>query len=194
VGSERENQLFGKYEDQTKTEQSGEGDMRAIYNIKGLCPRTDMRNAGFSIDLHPLWMEAVRDSWLNQNNVNTAIQNMHRPWLDGCGYDAVFDPDNCGAFADKTKPAGPDSRPLYDIHSIRVKWGAWGPEHITVPGDACGLDISNAMGGFVGGKSLHPHNVDTIRQAHLLLVVFTFFADTLVMSELERERATKGQP
>lgn len=159
--------------------------MNAIYHIKGLCPRTDMRNAGFMIDLHPLWPEAVKKcEWLNQSSVNEGIKNMHRAWLDGCGYTALFDPDNYGATADKNKKPGPKARPLYDVHSIHVTWGAWGPEHITIPGDACGLDIDRSIGGFRGGKSLLPHNVDHIRQAHLLLVVFTFFADTLILNEL----------
>lgn len=168
--------------------------MRAIYHISGLCPRTDMHNAGFSIELHPLWTEAVKDSGLTQAMVNTGILNMHRAWLDGCGYNAIFDPDNCGCDADKKKKPGPKAGPLYDQHAIRVQWGEWGPEHITVPGDACGLDIDRSMGGFRGGKTLYPHNVDSIRQAHLLLVVFTFFADTLILRERNPAKAKEAAP
>lgn len=166
--------------------------MKAIYHIKGLCPRTDidMGRCGFGIDLHPLWKESVALSGLTQALVNTGISNMCRAWLDGCGYNAIFDPDR-SAMDDweakklgKNIKYGPNARPLYDVHSIRVQWGEWGPEHITVPGNACGLDIENASYcGFTDGRSLAPHNVDTIAQAHLLLVVFTFFADTLMLRE-----------
>lgn len=167
--------------------------MKAIYHIDGLCPRTDidMGRAGFCIHLHPLWREAVLGCpILNQESVNTAIKNMYRPWLDGCGYDAIFDPDRDPLdvwrnekFGEKIKYSK-NARPLYGEHSIRVQWGEWGPEHINVPGNACGLDIERSFcGGFKDGKSFVPHNVDTINQAHLILVIFTFFAGTLILNE-----------
>lgn len=129
--------------------------MNAYYNIKGLCPN-GRGDCGFAIDLSPTWPEAVKLANLDQNKVNHAIQTMGRQWLDGCGFAWI------------------------DTYLIRVQWGEWGPEHITVPGDACGLDLSRSIGGFKGGMSLTPHNVDNIRQAHLLLVVFTFFANEIV--------------
>lgn len=168
--------------------------MNAIYNIKGLCPRTDidMGRCGFGIDLHPSWKEAVAAcDWLGQPQVNEGIKNMHRAWLDGCGFNSIYDPDNSGFDRDKNKKPGPNARPLYDVHSIHVRWGEWGPEHITVPGNACGLDIDRGFGGFLGGMSLVPHNVDSIAQAHLLLVVFTFFAETLVLNEMNLNRTAR---
>jgi hypothetical protein len=148
-----------------------------LYHIKGLCPgKTD---AGFTIELWPRWKEGVAAAGLKQKNIQNLIQTMGRVWLDGCGYTAIFDPDNCGVDKDETKPPGPKSRPLYGIESIHVQWGEWGPEHITVPGDACGLDIATSFATY-GGRTLYPHNVDTIRQAHLLLIVFTFIADEVV--------------
>lgn len=168
--------------------------MKAIYHINGLCPRTDidMGRCGFSIDLHPSWRQAVKDcDWLTQKEVLEGIKNMHRAWLDGCGYSAIYDPDNSGVDRIKGKSPGPNAHPLYDIHSIRVQWGEWGPEHITVPGDACGLDIGRSIGGFRDGMSLHPHNVDSLAQAHLLLVVFLFFADTLILNEKAAEMKGK---
>lgn len=159
--------------------------MNAIYHIKGLCPRTDISlgRCGFCIDLHPSWEVAVSNCELNQDIVNVGVKNMHRLWLDACGYNQIFDPYNSGFDRDENKKPGPRATPLYGEHAIRVIWGKWGPEHITVPGNACGLDIDRSFGGWMGGRSLVPHNVDTIAQAHLLLVVFTFFADTLILQE-----------
>ncbi len=156
-----------------------------MYHITRLCPRTDidMGRCGFSINLYPAWRQAVEDSKLTQHHIDTAIKNYHRAWLDGCGYDAIFDPDkdplaeweerNLGK---KSKP-GPNARPLYDIHSIRVAWGEWGPEHITVPGNACGLDIDRSS---LTGCSLVPHNIDNFGQVILLLTVFTTFAEHVI--------------
>jgi hypothetical protein len=107
---------------------------------------------------------------------------MGRSWLDGCKFATMFDPDNCGFGADKKKPLGPNARPLYKPGlDLRVTWGKWGPEHITVPGNACGLDVDeNGFGSPRDGACLNPHNVDSVNQAHLLLVVFTWFAGVVI--------------
>lgn len=152
-----------------------------LYHIKGLCPRCN-----FCISLWPAWRDEVARWGKTQTDINTGIKNMGRAWLDGCGYNSIFDPDNSGFDRDERKPPGPNARPMYEPNSaLRVQWGEWGPEHITVPGDACGLDLDwDNFGAPRGGKVLVPHNVDSIAQAHLLLVVFTWFADCLI---LERE-------
>lgn len=137
-----------------------------LYHIAGLCPRTDidMGRCGFAIKLYPAWKEAWATYRFNdskcftQDHANRAVAGMGKAWLEGCGYkDDLW------------------------RNSIRVSWGEWGPEHICVPGNACGLDLDDIFGKPMGGKLLLPHNVDSIAQAHLLLVVFTFFADTLVL-------------
>jgi hypothetical protein len=33
---------------------------------------------------------------------------------------------------------------LWTDRDIRVEWGEWGPEHISVPGNACALDIDES--------------------------------------------------
>lgn len=139
-----------------------------LYHVYGLCPRTDISlgRCGFGIKLWPAWKDEIEKLGLNQAKVNTGIGNMARYWLDGHGYSQIFDPDNEGFDRDKNKPPGPNARPLYDAHCIRVSWGEWGPEHITVPGNACGLDINQGIGTPEGGKCLEPHNVDSITQAH----------------------------
>lgn len=156
-----------------------------LYNIKGLCPRREMSGAGFCIQLWPEWKREVTLLGWTQKGIDQVITKLGRTWLDGCGYDQIFDIDNCGFDMDKSKPPGPNARPMYDPRTdIRVTWGEWGPEHITVPGNACGLDICTGFGAPRGGVVLAPHNVDTIKQAHLLLVVFTWFAN-LIVAQIE---------
>ena len=128
--------------------------MSTLYHIDGLCPRTDiaMGRCGFNIQLFPDWKKAVDKSGLTQQKINTLLDNMHRPWLDGCGYDALFDPDETPEERWKrhhgllTANPGPNTHPLYGRTELRIQWGEWGPEHLVVPGDACGLDIEDGCG------------------------------------------------
>jgi hypothetical protein len=155
------------------------------YDIEGLCPRTDidMSRHGFGLKLHAKWRELVWAREMTQEMVDTGIENRGRHWLDACGYAALFDPDNYGVDRDKSKPPGPDAYPMYRPNcDLRVTWGEWGPEHITVPGNACGLDIDRGFGSPPGGRLLAPHNIDTANQKLLLLVVFTWFANDLALN------------
>jgi hypothetical protein len=161
--------------------------MKMLYQIKTSGPRTDMHSCPIQIDLWPEWRDAVAESALTQDKVNKWILNMHRSILDGHGYDDMFDPDDHDWDALKKKNPGPNARPLYDQHAIRIRWGEWGPEHITVPGDACGLDIDRSIGGPRGGRSLFPHNVDTMRQAYMLITIFGWFGDYIISQELLKE-------
>lgn len=155
-----------------------------------------MSGAGFNVQLFPSWREAVAEhDYLNQQTVNESVKNMGRFWLDSCGYSEIFDPDNCGFEKDPTNPPGPNARPLYEPQSsIRIRWGEWGPEHITVPGNACGLDISDGIfapyAARERGKVLVPHNVDSKDQALLLLIIFTWFADCLILDQLTKSHNT----
>lgn len=155
------------------------------YDIDGLCPRTDvdMGRHGFCIKLFAEWKELVFNRNLTQENVNAALDSLGRLWLDACGFSGTFDPDNCGCEMDPKKAPGPKARPMYTPNlDLRVTWGEWGPEHITVPGNACGLDLSQGMGAPRGGRILAPHNVDSATQKLLLLVVFTWFANDLTLN------------
>lgn len=161
------------------------------YDIDGLCPRLDlnMGRHGFCIKLYREWPRLVANRCLTQEEANTAIESLGRVWLDSCGYDSIFDPDNCGHEMDPKKPPGLDARPSYrPNHHLRVTWGEWGPEHITVPGNACGLDIGRAPGEPPGGRTLLPHNIDSSRQKLLLLIVFTWFASDLSLNWILSER------
>jgi hypothetical protein len=154
-----------------------------MYHIFGLCPRTDISlgRCGFGIKLYPAWRNAVAASGLTQATINSAIKNLHRAWLDGCGYDKLSDPGV--SIWEEQKPGykpGQNARPLYDVHSIRIAWGEWGPEHISVPGNACGLDISDGINAPENGRILTPHNVDSFAQVILLLTIFTTLADRIV--------------
>lgn len=155
------------------------------YLIRALEPTRNMMGGhGFFIDLHPKIKELTHV--LTQEMVDTKIDNMGRQWLDCCGYDALYDPDDPG-FPDwdveARKPHGPNVRPLFDARQIRVAWGPWGCEHICVPGNACGLDLSMShFGGyFIDGEMLCPHNVDTWSQKTLLLLVFCSFMEDVIL-------------
>ncbi len=150
----------------------------------------DMGRCGFCIHLWPAWKEATVKRALTPAQVHHAVGKLGNIWLDGCGFNQMFDPDK-DPFAEwsernlgKKAPLGPNARRLYEANNdLRVQWGGWGPEHITVPGNACGLDIDRGMMCPPGGKTLVPHNVDSIQQAHLLLVVFLWFAGDLILNE-----------
>lgn len=140
-----------------------------MYLIRGLEPRTDIRLGchGFSIELSPQWREMISKCDLTQETVNAKIISCGNEWLDSCGYSGRFEGDRL--YAART--------------SIRIDWGEWGPEHITVPGNACGLDIDrSAFGTFIEGAAmLQPHNIDCWAQKQLLLIVFCSFAEDVVL-------------
>ena len=123
--------------------------------------------ASFGIALTPEWLDAVNKSKLNQSAVNQLIDSIGNDILRGHGFDPVDEEE---------------------IHfRIRVGWGDWGPEHITVPGNACGLDIVHSpVGGFPGEIHLLPHNVDSLAQASMILTVFVKIAEILEYECLER--------
>ena len=160
-----------------------------LYHIQGICPRTDIRlgRCGFSIQLHPAWETLVAKSGLNQELINQLIKSMGRNWLDSCGFDRLYDPDidlterwDLEKYGQPIK-YGPNSKPLYDTHCIRITWGKWGPEHIHVPGDACELDISSGFGSIPCGRTLEPHNIDNTDQVILFLTIFTSIAEYMLL-------------
>ena len=156
---------------------------KMYYEIDGLCPRTDLAMGahGFLIKLYPGFRDLVSSSDITQERAFNAVGSLGRMWLDSCHYDGMFDPDNCGHGADKSKPPGPNAKKLYEPNrDLRVDWGQWGLEHITVPGNSCGLDLdTHAFGSPIDGAILVPHNIDSVWQKLLLLVVFTWFANVV---------------
>lgn len=149
-----------------------------MYLIRGLEPRTDitMGRHGFCIELSPAWKDMVAASGLSQDKVDRKIQTCGNDWLDSCGYGRHSDADG--------------TRRLYDaMHAIRIQWGEWGPEHISVPGNACGLDIERqAFGAFIRDAAmLAPHNIDCWAQKQLLLIVFCSFAEDIVLFSRKTE-------
>ena len=141
------------------------------YQIVGLCNSVSDKMGcwGFSIRLFPGFKEDVKDSEFTSENIRNAIKNMGRQWLDSCGFDNLSEYDGKKEFLYK---------PEMDL---RISWGEWGPEHISVPGDACGLDIGSGIGSPPGGRALHPHNIDSMRQTMLILAVFTWIAEMVQM-------------
>lgn len=169
------------------------------YAIRNLCHRTDisMSAHGFAIDLSADFRAAVELANLDQENVNRHIESMGRTWLDATGFGGFHDPDDHRLPIHRERnplPPGPNARPLYSHREIRVSWGEWGPEHISVPGNACGLDIDRSPGFSVfeigtERASLYPHNVDSLFQKYLLLIVFTELAESVLVlarSNIER--------
>lgn len=135
-----------------------------MYRIEGWSPDPgQMGGCGFSIILTPAWKDAVSKSDITQDKIDELLQTIGKSILNGHGRDI----DNARMM------------PCY----LRVKWGEWGPEHITVPGNACGLDIMNNGICDVDEKSLNPHNVDSISQASMILTIFIEIA-TILHSEV----------
>jgi hypothetical protein len=160
-----------------------------MYLIRQYCPRSDidMGRHGFTIMLHPELQRHVAATDIDDAYVTAVLSRHGREWLDACGFDRWYDPDNAGHLRDPYKSPGPRATPSYQPRDIRVTWGPWGPEHISVPGNACGLDIdrrplSNPLG---TAPALLPHNVDSWAQKQLLTIVFTDLIDrVLVLSRV----------
>jgi hypothetical protein len=138
-----------------------------LYHIKGYNPQYGMEQSGFIIQLWPTWKEAVMaykpesGCKLTQRGIDKAIERLSPSWLEGHGFRYTA---------------------ALSTSSIRASLGDWGLEHITVPGNACGLDMDDhALDKPIGGGAvLLPHNVDSPQQASLLLTVFLWFADCIV--------------
>lgn len=137
-----------------------------LYMIETGVPSRNMSGFGFTILLWPRWRDLVAKSGINQKEAERVIKDFGRRWLDACGYDAMI---------------GATTRPLYEPgEALHAQWGEWGLEHITVPGNGCGLDLGQAVGIPEGGAALTPHNVDSMRQAYLLQLVFNWFAGAMI--------------
>lgn len=170
------------------------------YSIAGLCPVRGMGASGFMVRLYPEFKTLVSNyKELDQTGANNVLKHQGRDWLDVCDFDGMYDPDESFAErhfpGEKERKLGPNARKLYlPETSLRVSWGEWGPEHIDVPGNGCGLDLDKGLHAPHGGRSLLPHNVDSPQQAMLLLIIFTWFADTLSLHQeiLDGERRMKA--
>ena len=153
-----------------------------MYSIDGLCPTGGMGGYGFSVHLSPEFQRSVSSSEINQEKADHVIKSYGEAWLHHCGWTNFFDPETCGFESDDRIVPSEGTRPSPSYREIRVSWGDWGPEHISVPGNACGLDIDDGMFCvFNKGKTLLPHNVDHWGQVNLLLIVFTWFAHSLTL-------------
>lgn len=156
-----------------------------MYSIDGLCPTGHpLGGYGFSIYLSPQFRDAVAAANVTQEQVDRVIKVYGVEWLQKCGLNHYFDPENCGYDAEEHAVPSPRTRPSYNGTGLRICWGEWGPEHITVPGNACGLDIDDGLcNPFNGGKTLQPHNVDSWGQVCCLLIAFTWFAHYVFLEQ-----------
>ena len=130
-----------------------------MYHITHFAPPPDPGASAwsFSIKLWPQWRDMVTNSKITQEHA----QN----WLNGQGEDFRI---RMGYVEE------------YYKHQIRIRWGEWGIHNVSVPGNACGLDIDDGFGSPIDGRILQPHNVDTQQQATLLLMIFLRFAENIV--------------
>lgn len=152
-----------------------------MYLLRNFCHRTDidMGVHGFCIDLHPDVPALVEASGIDQEHADTALSRICKLWLQRCGFKHYLHD-------------GDDDRSVRCL--VRIGWGEWGPEHISVPGNACGLDISDSCGClFPGGRMLSPHNVDTLAQKYLLTTVFCFFVESIYLQSRAWETSPPGK-
>ena len=129
-------------------------------------PRQGMNGSGFSIELFPEWKERIIKSDLTFKKANNMINVFKDIWLENHGYDVE----------------------LHKYGGVRFMWDdEWGIRSLSVPGNACGLDLGTGIGLVKGGMALEPHNIDTLRQASLLLTIFSQIADYLIMEKKMEE-------
>lgn len=143
-----------------------------MYKIHNWFPSKPSTGSGhnFTIILTPRWKELVSKSLLNQEKIDEIV--------------AVIGP-HILAYNDI------DVSKIDNINYwIRIDWGEWGPEHITIPGNACGLDIDLSLPGIDGEVSLTPHNIDTLNQASMILTLFLQIANHLESEEWLRNHST----
>jgi len=146
--------------------------MSQLYQIvTGIPRRGECAGFSFEIKLWPAWKDliAASDPWTPEEWKNF-YENVGNPLLDACGYSEI------SSFAEG------DSHRLFDATrgAIRIQWGDWGPEHITIPGNGCGLDLDDGLHAPRGGRVLVPHNVDVLKQAYLLQLIFNWIANLLI--------------
>jgi len=143
-------------------------EVKLLYHVDGWMPTRGMGASGFNIKLYPSIKDVWKDRGLAQDDVNGAVKRMSPEWLKAYGWNQTYEND------------------LLFSYCIRVKTGEWGIHHIEVPGNACGLDIvpdSSSLWAPRDGNILVPHNVDSPEQAGLLLTVFLFFMNDLMLHQ-----------
>lgn len=158
-----------------------------MYSIDGLCPSGGMGGCGFHIHLSPEFRDAVAKSGLGQKEVDRVLDAYGVEWSSKCGLLQRLDSGRM--YIDRHAESGAiPSKDARAIHGISVRWGEWGPEHISVPGNACGLDIGTFWSLYDGGRVLLPHNVDHWGQVNLLLIAFCWFAHSVALHAGVSER------
>jgi hypothetical protein len=118
-----------------------------------------MSGCGFAIKLYPEFKEMVKKSGYRQENIDSMIERCAPGWLKDHGYNP-------------------------EISRIMVGWGEWGTEHIMVPGNACGLDKHYNGIDHRECLTLLPHNVDSLKQASLILTVFCQIEKALYLTTI----------
>lgn len=135
-----------------------------LYHIEW-APRLSMNGAGFCVRLYPEWKVRFMKSGIDEQWIISLIKRLGPAYLESNGYNTN----------------------IYGSEAIRFSFDPeWGVRSITVPGNGCGLDLTSSGMPPKDGMLLVPHNVDGLRQASLLLTVFSKIAGTIV-SQIEYE-------
>lgn len=152
-----------------------------MFLIDGLCPTQNLGGYGFTIYLSSSWEKMVSLTSITQDDIDRLVKTFGNTWAQSCGMGSWFDPDNCGLW--NKKGLVPSSQTTF-THNIRLKWGRWGLEHISVPGNACGLDIDLCCLGspFDNSVGLVPHNIDNWGQVNLILVIWSYFSNLIMFN------------
>lgn len=137
--------------------------MYRILNYGSGSSNSEYANGSFSIVLTQKWKRVVEQSYLNQDRINDMLGRIEERILKLHGYQGLS-------------------------NEFRITWGEWGPEHITVLGNACGVDIETGGFGYEEDEAiLNPHNVDSIIQASMILSLFVYIANYLEIEEQMRK-------
>lgn len=127
-------------------------------------PKSNGDGFGFSIRVFPGWKTLVSRIMIpDHESQKNWMDSVGSELLEGCGYDLKV----YGRFG-----------------AIRLSFGEWGLEHITIPGNGCGLDItSDSCFCPDGGRVMLSHNVDSMKQAYLLQCIFNWWANHWILED-----------
>lgn len=165
-----------------------------FYEIVHGIPRVGELGFGFQIRVWPAWREVVAAYSPTPGAQRAWLHHVGNDLLDACGYGEPF--QSFQSVAEELMGITPSSlipaptERLYDATrgAITFQWGAWGLEHITIPGNGCGLDIDETVALKPdGGVVLLTHNVDTMQQSYLLQCIYGWFAHTMLLAWTTRD-------
>lgn len=154
-----------------------------LYHIQW-APRRAMGGCGFNILLWPAWKDEIAALKLDQQAVDRWRARIGAQLLEEHGFRFATQ-----SYRERVTPEmlrDEPERAALLLHDLRIQWGPWGFENITVPGNACCVGIDRGDPEGVGaprdGVILTPHNMDTLEQASLALTCFLWLGDLVQLN------------